>query len=43
MEEINHDTNDNYYPLSIIKDSLQLSLPSSLLRSPKIAAWKDER
>ena len=45
-----HNVNENYYPLSIIKDShLDLYLPSSLpslsllLGAPKITAWRDHR
>jgi hypothetical protein len=43
MEGISHNANENYYPITIIKDChLQLSLPSSS-QSLKIATWKDER
>lgn len=44
MEGINHNPDEDYHPLSIIKDShLKLSLPASLSPSLKIAIWKDER
>ena len=43
MGEINHNANEDYPPLSIIKDThLNISIPSSS-QIPKIAIWKDER
>jgi hypothetical protein len=44
VEEINHNANEDYPPLSIIKDThLNISIPTSSSQIPKIAIWKDER
>ncbi|HET9808041.1 MAG TPA: hypothetical protein VFP49_14160 [Nitrososphaeraceae archaeon] len=44
MEGFGHNANENYYPISIIRDfHPQLSLPPLLSQTLKIATWKDER